>query len=66
MPSKTEPMLTRETLYYRFDGKRVEGPPTRLWGNVGGLYGDVTRLSGNVGKIPPEERPANVSEYVKQ
>ena len=65
MTSKTEPMLTRRPagqpdqperfLYHFFDGKRGEGAPsnltgdvTDLWGNATGLHGDVTGLRGNV------------------
>ena len=59
MPSKTEPMLTREILYHYVDCKTVKGTPS-------GLTGNVTDLRGDVGKIPPSERPANISDYVKK
>ena len=48
MTSKTEPMLTRMTLYHYVDGKLMDGAPKALWGDVTDLSGDATGLYGKV------------------
>ena len=57
--------LTGDTSDLTGDTSDLTGDVSGLSGNVSGLSGNATGLWGDVNKIPPEERPADISEYVK-
>ena len=61
--------LVKTELYHYVNGKRVEGVPTGLRGDVSGLSGDVSDLSGDVdeAEITDKEREkgVNVKDLIK-
>ena len=58
--------LVKKELYHYVNGKRVEGVPTDLRGNVTDLSGDVSDLSGNVTGLRGDVDEAEITDKERQ
>jgi hypothetical protein len=53
MTAKPPTRITSGLYYYNNRGERVDGPHPNLYGNVSGLRGDVTDLTGDYALVEP-------------